>query len=222
MFTGYRRQYNLIIVGSNGIGKQAFIGQVALGVFIEGYDPTQDDYSRSVCTIDSEGAFLELIPISIDNTTESKHSWIENYLGNGSGILLFYSITSRASFDDTSSIHSRWCRSLPRPVTVLVGTKSDLENERQVSKEEGEALAKSLECGFAEVSSKTGVNVRETVYDAVSIIRNFDAEGVVSDQERMPAEPKSNELVVAGSSVSKKRNISGKIKTARNGKCIIL
>jgi len=41
----------------------------------------------------------------------------------------------------------------------LVGTKCDLEDERQVSYEEGNTLAKKYSMNFFEVSSKSGKNV---------------------------------------------------------------
>ena len=39
---------------------------------------------------------------------------------------------------------------------ILIGNKADLESEREVSKEEGEQLAKLLECKYYETSAKTG------------------------------------------------------------------
>jgi GTPase KRas protein len=42
---------------------------------------------------------------------------------------------------------------------VLVGNKADKLHERQVSKEEGVALAQQFGCEFVEVSAKTGQNV---------------------------------------------------------------
>lgn len=44
---------------------------------------------------------------------------------------------------------------------VLVGNKCDLEQEREVAKEKGEALAKEINCKFMESSAKTKVNVSE-------------------------------------------------------------
>jgi len=44
---------------------------------------------------------------------------------------------------------------------VLVGTKADLDSERQVTYEEGNAIAKRYNMEFFEVSSKTGKNVHE-------------------------------------------------------------
>ena len=46
---------------------------------------------------------------------------------------------------------------------MLIGNKADLEDEREVSKEEGEQLAQMLECKYYETSAKTGQNVNEAL-----------------------------------------------------------
>jgi len=43
----------------------------------------------------------------------------------------------------------------------LVGNKCDLAHSRQVSEEEGKALAKKLGVPFAETSAKFGQNIKE-------------------------------------------------------------
>lgn len=43
---------------------------------------------------------------------------------------------------------------------VLVGNKTDLTDKRQISYDEGEQKAKTLNAMFAEVSAKTGYNVK--------------------------------------------------------------
>lgn len=43
---------------------------------------------------------------------------------------------------------------------VLVGNKTDLTDKRQISYDEGEQKAKTLNVMFAEVSAKTGYNVK--------------------------------------------------------------
>lgn len=63
---------------------------------------------------------------------------------------------------------------------VLVGNKADLpEDKRQISTEEGEALAEEENIGFFETSAKTGMNVKE-VFD-------FVAKEVVSRNLAQPA-----------------------------------
>lgn len=46
-------------------------------------------------------------------------------------------------------------------VIMLIGNKSDLENRRQVSTEEGERFAKENGLIFMETSAKTAFNVEE-------------------------------------------------------------
>jgi hypothetical protein len=54
-------------------------------------------------------------------------------------------------------------RSLPCGLLAVVGAKSDLTSQRQVSVEEGEALADQVGAiGWTEVSSLTGVNGKQT------------------------------------------------------------
>ena len=55
---------------------------------------------------------------------------------------------------------------------LLVGNKSDLENERQISIEEGEELALSLKCFYLETSAKTGHNILDCFQDIIMSIQN--------------------------------------------------
>ena len=52
---------------------------------------------------------------------------------------------------------------------VLVGTKSDLQNERQVSLEEGRSTANQMGVHYIETSAALGENVKEAFKLAVSV-----------------------------------------------------
>ena len=54
----------------------------------------------------------------------------------------------------------------PVPV-MLVGNKSDKSHERQVSSQEGQALARELGCEFVEASAKQCINVERAFFDVV-------------------------------------------------------
>lgn len=80
----------------------------------------------------------------------------------GQAFLLIYSIASRSSFDRIEIYRQAILRVKgPNPIFVLVGTKSDKAAEREVSKEDGAALARSFGCTFEETSAKTAQNVEQ-------------------------------------------------------------
>ena len=60
---------------------------------------------------------------------------------------------------------------------ILVGNKSDLEEKREVSKEEGQELANQYGIDFFETSAKTGQNVEELFYNSAEYIENKIEEG---------------------------------------------
>ena len=58
-----------------------------------------------------------------------------------------------------------------RLLDVLVGTKCDLEDERQVTEQEGQDLAATLHCPFFETSAKAGINIEEAFYELTREVR---------------------------------------------------
>lgn len=50
---------------------------------------------------------------------------------------------------------------------MLVGSKADLDGEREVSAEEGEAFAREVGCLFLECSAKTRLNVQHCFEELV-------------------------------------------------------
>jgi len=54
---------------------------------------------------------------------------------------------------------------------MLVGNKSDRVTEREVSTQEGQALARELGCEFVEASAKNCINVEKAFYDVVRQLR---------------------------------------------------
>lgn len=52
---------------------------------------------------------------------------------------------------------------------MLVGTKCDETEGREVPTTEGSALAKKWTCGFMETSAKTNVNVKETFQELLQL-----------------------------------------------------
>jgi GTPase KRas protein len=92
---------------------------------------------------------------------------------SGQAFVLTYSITSRTSFDEIGTFREQILRVQDSETVpmVLVATKVDLENDRQVTAAEGRALAESWNVPFFETSSYTRQNVDECFFETVRTIR---------------------------------------------------
>jgi len=58
-----------------------------------------------------------------------------------------------------------------RPLFILVGNKCDKTYEREVTKDEGIALARSFGCSFMETSAKTAHNIELVFTNLVRALR---------------------------------------------------
>jgi len=163
-------EYKLVIVGGGGVGKSALTIQLIQNHFIDEYDPTIEDSYRKQVTIDEETCLLDIL----DTAGQEEYSAMrDQYMRTGQGFMLIFAITSRSSFDETSSFRDQILRvkDKDRVPIVLVGNKCDLESERQVTTNEGNDLARSFGCPFLETSAKTRINVEESFFNLVREIR---------------------------------------------------
>ena len=118
----------------------------------------------------------EQIKVKISDTAgqERFRSIASNYLKKANGILLVYDITCHESFSDIN----KWLQEINKNEStkpmVLIGNKSDLEEKREVPKEEGMGYAKNVakNIPFYETSCKTGDNIDKAIMDLVNQIYN--------------------------------------------------
>ena len=125
--------------------------------------------------VDDEVALLDVL----DTAGQEEYSAMrEQYMRTGEGFLLVYSITSRQSFEEIQTFEQQILRVKDKdyfPI-ILVGNKCDLEGERMVSREEGQALARKFNCKLIETSAKSRVNVDNAFYELVREIRRYNRE----------------------------------------------
>lgn len=139
-------------------------------VFVEYYDPTIEDAYRKPCTIDRSPCVLEILDTA---GTEQFAAMRDLYVRGGEAFLLVYSITSPETFAELEELRDQIVQSKGTadvPI-VVVGNKADLEADRRISPEEGEALADSWGALFMETSARTGYQVEDMFYGAVREVR---------------------------------------------------
>jgi len=176
-------EYKLVIVGGGGVGKSALTIQLIQNHFIDEYDPTIEDSYRKQVTIDDETCLLDIL----DTAGQEEYSAMrDQYMRTGQGFLCVYAITSRTSFEEVSSFREQILRvkDADKVPLVICGNKCDLEAERQVSKNEGQELAKSFESPFMETSAKARINVEESFFQLVREIRNQSGGGKNKDLKK--------------------------------------
>ncbi|KAF8183066.1 ras protein, partial [Mycena galopus ATCC 62051] len=130
--------------------------------------PLEDDY-RKQFMLDNQLCCVEVI----DTAGQAEYAALRNHwVREGQGFLLVYSIVSRSTFDRLEMFHELLKHVKGEDaIYILVGNKSEVENERQVSEEEGAVRARQWGCQFLEVSAKTGENVDQAFMDLVRALR---------------------------------------------------
>jgi len=173
MATANNYEFKAVVVGGGGVGKSALTVQFVQSHFLEEYDPTIEDSYRKQVQIDQDIVILDVL----DTAGQEEYSAMrEQWLRYGEGIMLVYSLTSKISFDELSPLMEQIQRvrdvdDLKEVPLVLFGNKTDLENERQVTSDEGAALAKKIGGSFFEGSAKARRNVDEAFFQLVRNIR---------------------------------------------------
>ncbi|CAF0900248.1 unnamed protein product [Rotaria sp. Silwood1] len=168
-------EYKICIFGSGGVGKSCLTMQFVQGIFMPKYDPTIEDVYKKTVEIDEKQYSLEILDTA---GTEEFSAMRDLYVKNGQGFVLVYSITSQATFNDLQGYYDRIMRVKDTeinglPPIILVGNKSDLEDERVVGREVGQALARKWKCTFLETSAKDHANVNQVFFDLVRQINRL-------------------------------------------------
>ena len=161
--------FKIIIIGNSGVGKTSITTSAVKNVFINDY--------KSTIGMEIFSLYLKVndkpIKLQIWDTCgqEIYRSLIKNFYRNSSLAIIVYSIDKKNSFKDINLwIKEIRVNSSPDIKIVLIGNKSDLDKDRQVSYEEGKKYLDDDEVLiFFETSAKTGENIKK-LFQEISII----------------------------------------------------
>ncbi|GAA6019918.1 hypothetical protein JCM10207_003336 [Rhodosporidiobolus poonsookiae] len=160
------KQRKVALLGSRSVGKSSLTVQFVDSHFVDSYYPTIENTFQKIVKYKGQEYALDII----DTAGQDEFSILSSRHAVGlHGWVLVYSVTSRASFDICTIIYQKILDFTGRdkvPV-VLCGNKADLHVQRQVTKEEGAALAASWGAVFVESSARTAENVPR-IFEAVT------------------------------------------------------
>ena len=149
-----------IIIGDAAVGKSNLLLRYVHGQFKPEYQLTIGvEFGAKNIEISSKTFRIQIWDTA---GQENFRSITRAYYKNSVCALVVYDISSRDSFNNVMSwIEDCKNQSHKTIFIVLVGNKSDLEDKRQVTYEEGKELADKNELLFFESSAKEGTNVED-------------------------------------------------------------
>ncbi|KAH9925527.1 P-loop containing nucleoside triphosphate hydrolase protein [Fomitopsis serialis] len=142
------RKFNAVVLGG------------APNVFIEQYNPTIEEEYRCELIVDGHKCVFTALN--------------EKYLKNARGFLLVFSLTQESSLRDIENLRQQiyLAKGSDKDIPiVVVGTKLDLSNEREVSRATIHELAESWKLPFYETSAKRNWHVTDVFEDLVRQMR---------------------------------------------------
>ena len=162
-------RHKIIFVGDAGVGKTTIISRVMDNPFNKVYEPSIGvDFMSKIIKYRGQNIKLQIW----DTAGQEKYKGlIPSYVRNSSIVFLIYDISVKTSFDNIPKWIS-FIRSIENTTLVLCGNKIDLD-KREVTKEEGEALAQKEGIAFYETSAKTGDGIKSMFYNTVSDLPVF-------------------------------------------------
>ncbi|KAL7715130.1 Sphingomyelin phosphodiesterase [Entamoeba marina] len=161
----FRHEIKLGVFGGV-VGKTSLINRNIENVFVA-TNPTISDTYKHIIDVDGEQVKLDIL--DTNEYSASHGQWTQE----GYGFILVYSITNNGSFEVMKEYHKRLYKVKDFDVSqflpiIVVGNKIDLENERQISFEEGQQLADEWNVDFIECSAKEDINVNE-LFDTIAL-----------------------------------------------------
>ncbi|XP_059085337.1 ras-related protein M-Ras-like [Tigriopus californicus] len=163
--------YRIVVVGDGGVGKSAMTLQLIQKTFVIEYDPTIEDNYNKHWEIDGKICLLNVL----DTAGQEEYSAMrEQFLRQGDGFLIVYSVTDTTSFERIPNFRDQIIavkgkESLPM---ILVANKVDLNTRRKITEEQGLEMAQKLGMTYIETSAKDPPqNIDEAFRQAVRLIR---------------------------------------------------
>ena len=177
---GYDMIFKLILIGDAAVGKTNILSKYLRNEF--------DPNSKSTVGVEfgTKNVTLEnnKIKLQIWDTAgqERYRSVTSAYYKGAKGAILVYDITRKATFENID----KWIPDLKTNgdkdiIIMLIGNKNDLENERQVTLDEGKQKAENYKVAFLETSALNGTNIQRAFQELIEDVYKNCNDNFVKD-----------------------------------------
>ena len=187
--TDHEELISIMVLGNSSVGKTSFILKFTENEYKEIYISTIGiDYKIKYIKIND----IQYKVLFYDTAGQERfHSIAPNIIKKVHGIIIMYDITDILSFDSIreiiESINEEKGKDFPM---ILIGNKIDLENEREIKKEEAEELAEKYGMEFFEISNKEGIKIEKAGLSIVKKIleKRQDDSNIETNESSRPSD----------------------------------
>ena len=176
----YEMMAKIILIGDSSVGKTNIMSKYLKNQFNENSKATVGvEFGSKLFNLNGHNVKAQIW----DTAGQEKYKAITGAYYKGSkGAFVVYDITRKETFDSVD----KWINDLkmlgdPRLIIIIIGNKCDLEEKREILKEQGEEKAKSFGCAFLETSALSGDNIEKGFEMMINEI--FKKFGISSDDQ---------------------------------------
>ena len=166
--------FKVLLLGNSDVGKSSILLRFVDSIWNDSFVPTIGvDFKVKTVEIGEKKVKMQIWDTA---GQERFRNVVSTYFRGSNGILLIYDITNKESFKNLES----WLIEIEKSASenvlkILIGNKSDLESEREISKEEGQAFANRNGMQFIETSAKMDTNVSEAFLALGKLMIEFNS-----------------------------------------------
>lgn len=180
-------RFKVILLGDIAVGKSSTLSRFVENAYTKEYrcNVGVDFKVKSLFIDEKRGADLQIW----DTCGEERFRTItRQYYRETRGIILIFDLTNRTSFDNLDKWMEELNTHAPKDVSViLLGNKSDLNNERVTSYNEATNFALKHDIKYIEISAKTGNNV-------ISVFESLTSTMITKEETRSSKPKKLNKI----------------------------
>jgi len=154
--------FKLILGGDGNVGKTSMVHRFVENIFAQDYKSTiGTSIMKKECKFEGLQSSVRFVIWDLAGQAQFKRVRL-SYLANAEAGILVFDVTNKTSYENLENWFNEIKKASPDISSILVGNKIDLKNEREVSTEDGEKIAKKLNLSYIETSAKTGENINDT------------------------------------------------------------